>query len=193
MNINTLIGTGLGLGLGFGFGQYRTQIIGSTLRSAIWLVDQYVELKWYYLGEPEIGQSIIQQEHEEQCAVIQATATHIIYSYRDNCYITPDTVPPKIYELDQVYDDEERISEIKLYRNGQPLDPPDERLTRTLVAFAGPLCDFHGKIPSINDIKKHISGPLSELICDKIIVLTANFKEYVILPPQSLENTQGTY
>jgi len=186
MNSDTiLVGTGL-IGLGAMGYRYRQQIINSALQSAIWFVDQYVELKWYYMGEPEIGQSIIRQEHEERCPVIRSTATHIVYTYRDACYFSPDTVAPKLYELDQVYDEDEYISQITLYNDGNKIESVDTELVRILNAFIGPLYDFHGKIPSIDDIKSNSKLSEPELNYDKIIILTANFKEY------ALENTQGT-
>jgi hypothetical protein len=173
-----LVGTGLITAAYY----YRRSIINSALRSAIWLVDQYVEIKWHYMGEPKIGQSIIRQDQEERCPIVLVSTTHVVYTYRGKRYISPNTISPMVHELDQVYDDDEEITQINLYHNGIKLEDDACRMVHdVLEALAGPLCDFHGMTPSISDVKKHSEKPCCP-DCDKITVLTANFKEFVITP-----------
>jgi len=151
----------------------------------MWLVDQYVEIK-YMLIEPKTAssQSIIHQDHKERCPIVRTSATHIVYTYRGKSYISPDTISPIVHELDQVYDSDEKITRINLYTGTyctSHLIPEHAGcLYDVLDALAGPLYDFHGKTPSIDDVKKHIKEPCPN--CDKITVLTANFKEFVITP-----------
>lgn len=168
-----LVGTGL-IATAY---YYRQSIINSALRSTIWLMNQYVEIK--YMGEPKNDKSIIRQDHKERCPIARTSATHIVYTYRGKSYISPDTISPMVHELDQVYDGDEKITQINLYHNGIKLEV-DKCLHDVLDALAGPLYDFHGKTPSIDDVKKHIKEPYPD--CDKIILLTANFKEFVITP-----------
>lgn len=160
---------------------YRRSIINSVLRSTIWLMNQYVDIK--YMCAPKIKQSIARQD--ERCPIVRNSATHIVYTYRGKSYISPDTISPMVHELDQVYDSDEKITQINLYHNGMllrslKLEEDNACLYDVLDALAGPLYDFHGKTPSIDDVKKHIMEPYPD--CDKITVLTANFKEFVITP-----------
>jgi hypothetical protein len=165
---------------------YRRPVINKLISCGNWAVDKFVDFKWKYL-EPA-GQGVIRHERNEnkRCFLIGCQGNHIIYQYQDKWYISPALVPPFYSEINQVYDDEESIVDIKLYRDGTMLkrtgrniEPEWNRICETVGCFAGPLYDFHGVIPTIKVLRYFCNTPLLKSV-NKIVVCTEHLREFVI-------------
>lgn len=135
----------------------------------------------------------------ERCPALGCSVpNHLMYKYRDRYYITPVSpeylrstfIPPTPFlsEIDQVYDEDECVTSIVLYQGhaviarltpdtpkGPSCVPGD--IVQTICSFAGPLCDFHNIVPSIETLRQYC--PAFEPI-DKVVVTTSNYQEYVL-------------
>lgn len=192
MNVNLLYLVSsytIGIGAG-GVLMYclRRPLINGTINVCNWSVNKFVDLKWAYFTESEIGTSI--KQHGEfrtpRCPIVKNNINHIFYTYRDKCYVSPDIIAPLQYEIDQVYDEDEQIMDMKLYYEGKILPKSTQQIKDwnhikvTIDSFFGPIYDFHGTVPTIKDIKSYCDVPLLNTV-DKIVVVTEFLNEFVIV------------
>lgn len=164
---------------------FNKQLIYGVYVFTDWTINKFVDFKWKYIGKSETEQC---SNESRLCPMIKV-GNMLIYEYRNIQYISLDLKPQYVHDLDQAYDPDERIDSIILYRaqeDGSMVKLVSEQtsdwklLNSTLTSLAGPMFDFHGKLPNIDQIKTII--PNLDLLenVTKIIINTENLREFVL-------------
>lgn len=154
-------------------------------RKTKYMVDQvlgtYINLKWKYLGEPDIGSNINQGQSDVRCTVVTREDDYILYQYKDGFYLTTDNEPPIINDIDMSYDSTERISEIIINgKDGEIMSDSDDNAAKiddVLRLLAGPLCDLSNVTI---DTLKILDASIDTFNIEKIIVNTEHMHEYIL-------------
>ena len=165
---------------------YKDKLLNRLAVWSSWTVDKYVELKWT-LTRTRSTRSTHSTQEQRQDGIREeiVEAGGKLYLYRDKVYIMPANIPIlSKSEIDQSYDGE-TITNVTVYRRDGTIENGEE-LRELLAAYAGPLCDFHGQIPSLQSL--HSLQRLQSLhpiwqefaSISKIIVNTDCLREYVI-------------
>lgn len=173
--------SGAAVGVGGLLYTCKRSVISKVVSLSSWAVNTYIDLKWAYMGEPQIAQHVKREDNDECCRLDHATANHIVYEYQQKLYISPSSVPPIRRELDEVYDPDEHIQDIKLYAGNHRVYNTDDvdKVTEIINSFIGPLYDFHGVIPTINDLQEFCDVQLLQSV-DQIAITTEYMREFVL-------------
>lgn len=168
---------------------YRRKLVHRLIGCTSWCINTYVDLKWKYFSQPELS-TPLHVDTNTRCPVIKTTKDYVTYTYCDNIYISKQALPPTYNEIDQFYDVDECIDDIKCYTHdcNKPiklLDWEEKMLFDAVSKFAGPLYDFHGSTVHVHEITrvcpKALESPESPIT--KMVINTANYTEHILLEP----------
>jgi hypothetical protein len=179
---NLILGTGL-LGTGVGITYYNWAMVR---QKCIWFasrsMDHYVDLKWRFLGDPDVCEHVKDIQLQKRC-ISEKHDGYVVYNYSGNSYITFAPLPPTIYDIESQYNDDEMISSfVVIWKDGSDVEQVEvqrNHLLCIIMKLAGPLYDFHNAPPSLAMIKTIDTAPWINNI-KKIIINTDYFKEYIL-------------
>lgn len=175
------VGTAVASGMAYTYGP--DMLIWGTKMA----IGTYIDAKYWLWPQSKDETMDIRMElpitHDEQLQTQTSTGAieHSIYwvtkdstKYR---YVVFGDAPSVVY-ADELFDQIDAV--IPVYKESHQLPGEQEdRLYNVLSELAGVYGDFHGKIPTIDDIKIVYDIPILDRL-EKIIVNTENLEEYVI-------------
>lgn len=180
LTLTPYILTGAAVAIGY---YYRHSLIYRAVDAVNWGVNAYIDIKWKYFAQPELA-SPLHVDTETRCHVTMVSPGELTYMYRDKQYITKHTLPPTFHELDQFYDEDNAINEVRCYSSKGLITLRENEYDNVLYIvrmFAGPLCDFHNCKVNVQDIvSKSKCKSKCKADCIKIVVNTENYEEYIL-------------
>lgn len=150
---------------------YRKPLQEKLIEIVSYGTDMYIELKWKYTNRV----TPIKIE-KNLCEVTNNNQQYQGYIYKNVEYLTKGAIPA-VESIDSLLCEGEAISNI-IFAGNQISDEQKKEVKSLISKLAGPLCDFHENIPTLEDINCLTNGITSSL--DSIIVNTEYFKEFIL-------------
>ena len=155
---------------------YRKPLQEKLIEIVSYGTDMYIELKWKYKLAAETYRITPIKIEDNLCRITNNNQQYMGYIYKNIEYLTKGAIPT-VESIDSLLCEGEAISNIIF--TGKKLSEDQEKEVNTLISkLAGPLCDFHEDIPTLEDINSLTNGITNNL--DSIIVNTEYFKEFLL-------------
>lgn len=169
----------------------RHTIYDYSIRLSHYAVDKYIDLKWKLkLG---LDTEHLSVPHKlDRCPVVELDLPlpYTAYQYGDMTYITPHALSPICNDIDVLYGSETIDTIVYTYKDKDnklyiyTTNGNENKFANKLITqLAGPLLDFHEKVPKLVDIVALLlltEWPIDGLNIDNIVITTEYFKSYRI-------------